>query len=103
MITLSSTLSEKYKKPKVIGSSEPRRSQRVRNEKYLDTYFISIHSIVILVEGDRNIVLKRTPIILNMKYNLKTFYEAMSLGMLLFEKKRQMMKWIQYCLTILWS
>jgi len=48
MMTPSSTLSEKYNKPKVIGSSEPRRSQRVRNEKHLDTYFISIHSIVFL-------------------------------------------------------
>ena len=44
----------------VIGSSEPRRSQRVRKEKHIDTDFISTNSIVFLVEGDRNTILKKT-------------------------------------------
>jgi hypothetical protein len=55
-MTPSSTLSEKHKILEVIGSSEPRRSQRVRKEKYIDTYFISTDSIVFLVKGDRNTI-----------------------------------------------
>jgi hypothetical protein len=66
------------KKPKEIGSSEQKKSQKVRNEKHLDKYFIFIHSIVFLVEGNRNTVLKMTLIILNVKDNLKTFYKVMS-------------------------
>ena len=63
MITPSSTLSEKHKKkPKVIGSSEPKRSQRDRKEKHLETNFIFIDSIIFLVKSDRNTILKQTPI-----------------------------------------
>jgi hypothetical protein len=39
VMTLSSMLSEKHKKLEVIGLSEPRRSQRVRKEKHIDTNF----------------------------------------------------------------
>jgi hypothetical protein len=78
VMTPSSTLSEKHKKLEVIGSSEPRRSQRVRKEKYIDTNFIFTDSIVFLVECDRNTVLKRTPMILNMEDDPKTFSQAMS-------------------------
>jgi hypothetical protein len=78
VMTHSSTLSEKHKKLEVIGSSEPRRSQRVRKEKYIDTNFIFTDSIVFLVECDRNTVLKRTPMILNMEDDPKTFSQAMS-------------------------
>jgi hypothetical protein len=69
----SSMLSEKHKKLEVIGSSEPKRSQRVRKEKHIDTDFISTDSIVFLVECDRNIVLKRTHVILNIEDDPKTF------------------------------
>jgi hypothetical protein len=62
----------------VIGSSEPRRSQRVRKEKHIDTDFISTDSIVFLVEGDRNTILKKTPMILNIEDDPKTFGQAMS-------------------------
>ena len=78
VMTPSSTLSEKHKKLEVIGSSEPRRSQTVRKEKYIDTNFIFTDSIVFLVECDRNTVLKRTPMILNMEDDPKTFSQAMS-------------------------
>jgi hypothetical protein len=78
VMTPSSTLSEKHKKLEVIGSSEPRRSQRVRKEKHIDTNFIFTDSIVFLVECDRNTVLKRTPMILNMEDDPKTFSQAMS-------------------------
>jgi hypothetical protein len=73
VMTPSSTLSEKHKNLEVIGSSEPIRSQRVRKEKHIDTNFISTDSIVFLMEGDRNIILKKTPIILNIKDNPKIF------------------------------
>ena len=61
MITPSSTLSEKHKKkPKVIGSSEPKKSQRDRKEIHLQTNFIFIDSILFLVKSDRNTILKQT-------------------------------------------
>jgi hypothetical protein len=50
------------KKPKVIGSSEPKRSQRDRKEKHLETNYIFIDSIIFLVKSDRNTILKQTPI-----------------------------------------
>jgi len=78
VMTPSSMLSEKHKKLEVIGSSEPRRSQRVRKKNHIDTNFISTDSIVFLVEDDRNTILKRTPMILNMKDDPKTFRQAMS-------------------------
>jgi VanZ family protein len=77
-MTPSSTLSEKHKKLEVIGSSEPRRSQRVRKKNHIDTDFISTDSIVFLVEDDRNTILKRTPMILNIKDDPKTFRQAVS-------------------------
>ena len=75
-MTPSSTLSKKYKNPKVIGSSEPRRSQNIRYKKHLDTYFISTYSIAFLVERGRNTILKRTPKTLNVKDYPRTFCEA---------------------------
>ena len=77
-MTYISTLREKHKHLEEIGSSEPWRSQRVRKKKYIDTDFIFTDSIVFLVECDKNIVLKRTPMILNMEDDLKTFCEAIS-------------------------
>jgi hypothetical protein len=61
VITPSSTLSEKHKKKtKVIGSSEPKKSQRDRKEIHLQTNFIFIDSILFLVKSDRNTILKQT-------------------------------------------
>jgi hypothetical protein len=77
-MTPSSMLNEKCKKLEIIGSSEPKRIQRVRKEKHIDTDFISTDSIVILVEGDRNTVLKITPMIRNMEDDPKTLSQAMS-------------------------
>jgi hypothetical protein len=34
VMTLNSTISEKYKNPEVIGLNEPKKSQRVRKEKH---------------------------------------------------------------------
>ena len=78
VMTPNSMLSEKCKNLEVRGSDEPRRNQRVRREKHIDTYFISTDLIVFLVEGNRNTVLKRTHMILNMEDNPKTFHQAMS-------------------------
>jgi hypothetical protein len=78
VMTPSSTPSEKCKNLEVIGSSEPKRSQRVRKEKHIDTYFIFTDSVVFLVEGDKNSVFKVTPMILNVEDDPKTFCEVMS-------------------------
>jgi hypothetical protein len=78
VMTLNLTLSEKCKNLEEIGSSEPKRSQIVIKEKHVDTNYISIDLIVFLVGGDRNTVLKRTSMILNVEDDRKTFCEAMS-------------------------
>ena len=69
---------KKRKNLEVIGSSEPRRSQRVKKEKHIDTDFISTDWIVFLVEGDRNTILKKTSVILNIEDEPKIFGQAMS-------------------------
>jgi len=78
VMTPSSMLSEKRKNLEVISSSEPRRSQRVRKEKQIDTNFISTDLIIFLVEGDRNTILKKTFMILNIEDDPKIFGQAMS-------------------------
>jgi len=55
--------------------------------KNTNTNFISTDSIVFLVECNKNIALKRTPMILNIKDDLKTFREVMSFRMVFFWKK----------------
>ena len=77
VMTPSLTPSENFKNLEVIGSSEPKKI-RVRMEKHIDTYFISTDSVVFLVEGDKNSILKVTPMILNVKDDPKTFRKAMS-------------------------
>lgn len=57
---------------------EPRRSQRERKEKSLAPDFISSQALAFLVEGDRNNVLNKIPLLLNIEEDPKTFGEAMS-------------------------
>ena len=52
--------------------------KELKRKKQIDIDFISTDSIVFLVEGNRNTVLKRTHMILNMEDNPKTFHQAMS-------------------------
>ena len=52
--------------------------KELERKKHIDTDFISTDLIINLVEGDRNTVLKRTQMILNMKDDPKTFHQAMS-------------------------
>ena len=61
-----------------IETNEPRRSTRMRKEKSLSSDFISPDSIVFLVEGDREKVLEKTHIDLDMDNDPKTFSEAMT-------------------------
>jgi hypothetical protein len=57
---------------------EQRKSQRVRKEKNFGPDFISFQAIVLLVEGDRDKVLNKIPIVLNTEEDPKCFNEAMS-------------------------
>ena len=57
---------------------EPRKSQRVRKVKDFGPDFISSLAIVFLVEGDREAVLNKIPMVLNLEEDPKTFNEAMS-------------------------
>jgi hypothetical protein len=59
-------------------SIEPRRSQRVRKEKNLGPDFVSSQAIVFLMEGNRDNVLNKIPILLNIEEDPKTFKEAMA-------------------------
>jgi len=64
--------------PKLEPLSEPRRSQREKKEKNLAPDFISSQALTFLVEGDRNGVLNKIPLLLNIEEDPKTFNEAMS-------------------------
>lgn len=75
---LNSTSTQNKKRENFEAQTEPRRSQRQRKEKTLDPDFISSQAIVFLVEGDRNIVLNKIPIIFNTEEDPKTFSEAMA-------------------------
>ena len=60
-------------------SLEPRRSQRESKKKSFGPDFISFQALSFLVEGDRNKVLNKIPILLNLEEeDPQTFGEAMS-------------------------
>ncbi|EXB75595.1 Retrovirus-related Pol polyprotein from transposon TNT 1-94 [Morus notabilis] len=66
------------KRKESMTSFEPRRSQRERKEKDLAPDFISSQALTFLVEGDRNGVFNKIPLLLNIEEDPKTFNEAMS-------------------------
>ena len=72
----SSSLNNKGKQ--VEPPSESRRSQRVRKEKNLDSDFISSQAIVFLVEGSRDEILNKIPIVMHLEEDLKTYSNAMT-------------------------
>ena len=61
-----------------IEPSEPRRSQRTRKEKYLDSDFISPDQNTFLVEGNRDRILRKMKILLNIEDEPKTLSEALA-------------------------
>ena len=65
------------KRKDTIEPSEPRRSQRTRKEKYLDYDFISPDQITFLVEGNRDRILRKMKILLNIEDEPKTLSEAL--------------------------
>ena len=50
------------KRKEIDTLSEPRRSQRQRQEKQLSPDFVSLQAIVFLVEGNRDSLLNKIPI-----------------------------------------
>jgi hypothetical protein len=68
-------------------STEPRRSQRVRKEKNLGPDFVSSQAIVFFMEGNRDNVLNKILILLNLEEDPKTFKEAMASRNVAFWKK----------------
>ena len=75
---MNSSSSHNNKRKIIESSSEPRRSQRVRKEKNLDSDFISSQAIVFLVEGTRDEILNKIPIVLHLENDPKTYNEAMT-------------------------
>ena len=67
-----------YKVVVTQSSTEPRKSQRIRKEKNLGLEFISSQAIVFLVEGNRNDVTNKIPILLNVEDDPKTFNKAIA-------------------------
>ena len=57
---------------------EPRRSQRMRKSKDMGPDFISSQAITFLVEGTRDSVINKIPIVLNIEGDPQTFKEAMA-------------------------
>ena len=66
------------KRKDTIEPSEPRRSQRTRKEQYLDSDFISPDQITFLVEGNRDRILRKMKILLNIEDEPKTLSEALA-------------------------
>ena len=66
------------KRKDTIEPSEPRRSQRTRKGKYLDSDFISPNQITFLVEGNRDRILRKIKILLNIEDEPKTLSEALA-------------------------
>ena len=75
---LNPSISREKKKRVYDLLTEPRRSQRVRKEKNLGPDFVSSQAIVFLMEGNRDNVLNKIPILLNIEEDPKTFKEAMA-------------------------
>ncbi|KAH9768292.1 Integrase catalytic domain-containing protein [Citrus sinensis] len=72
------TSTNNNKRKEFMTSFEPRRSQREKKEKSLAPDLISSQALLFLVEGDRNNVLNKVPLLLNIEKDPKTFSEAMS-------------------------
>ena len=72
----SSSLNNKRKQ--IESPSESRRSQRVRKKKNLDFDFISSQAIVFLVEGSRDEILNKIPIVMHLEEDPKTYSNAMT-------------------------
>ena len=79
VVRSSSDIGPSSKRKESEISFEPRRSQRERKEKSFGPDFISFQALSFLVEGDRNKVLNKIPILLNLEEeDPQTFGEAMS-------------------------
>ena len=66
---------------KIIESgspSEQRKSQRIKKVKDFGLDFISYQAQLYLIEGNRQVVLNKIPIVFNTEDELKTFEEAMA-------------------------
>ena len=58
--------------------SQQRKSQRIRKEKDFGPDFIFYQAQLYLVEGNRQVVLNKIPIVFNKEDDPKTFEEAMT-------------------------
>jgi hypothetical protein len=77
-IDLNPSLSQENKGKNPEALIEHRRSQRARKEKNVDPNFVSSQAIIFLLEGSREIVLNKIPILLNIEEDPKTYGEAMA-------------------------
>ncbi|KAK3004689.1 hypothetical protein RJ639_018715 [Escallonia herrerae] len=76
---MNSSSSSSKKRKGIDLPIEPRKSQRVRKEKNLSSDFISSQAIVFLVEGSRDEVVNKIPIVLHLEEDPRTYSEAMVL------------------------
>ncbi|GJT69582.1 zinc finger, CCHC-type containing protein [Tanacetum coccineum] len=72
-------LNSNNKRNMAESSSAPRRSERARKERNLDSDFIDSQAIIFLVEGDNeNNVVNKIPVLLNVEDAPKTYQEAIT-------------------------
>ncbi|GJR58704.1 retrovirus-related pol polyprotein from transposon TNT 1-94 [Tanacetum coccineum] len=72
-------LNSNNKRNMTESSSAPRRSERARKERNLDPDFIVSQAIIFLVEGDnKNNVVNKIPVLLNVEDAPKTYKEAIT-------------------------
>nr|GEX77271.1 retrovirus-related Pol polyprotein from transposon TNT 1-94 [Tanacetum cinerariifolium] len=61
------------------SSSAPRRSERARKDRKLDPDFIDSQAVILFVESDnKNNVVNKIPVLLNVKDAPKTYKEAIA-------------------------
>ena len=78
-ITLIPSSSSNKNKRKIDDTPrEPRRSQRIRKEKNFGSDLNSSHALVLLVEGSRDEVLNKIPIVFHLEEDPKTYSEALA-------------------------
>ena len=82
------TSTNNNKRKESTTSFELRRSQREKKEKSLASDFISSQALLFLVEGDRNNVLNKVPLLLNIEKDPKTLAKLCLLETLLFGERR---------------
>ncbi|KAL6339480.1 hypothetical protein AAG906_033019 [Vitis piasezkii] len=93
--SLEETPSKVVEQPIVPWKSQRARKEKVLGSDEIDSQRISFY----LVEGNREDIIRKIPIVLQIKEDPKTYKKAMASRDVAFGKRLSMMKWIRLCPT----